>query len=102
MLLMERPFASVDVQTRQLLGDELLRLWSGSAKTVLFVTHDLEEAVSLSDEVVVFSRGPSATVAGRFPIALDRPRHLLELRTRPDFREQCTRVWECLRGQVAA
>lgn len=102
ILLMDEPFSSVDVQTRQLLGDELLRLWSGSAKTVLFVTHDLEEAVSLSDEVVVVSRGPAATVVGRFPITLDRPRHLLDLRTLPAFREQCTQVWECLRGEVAA
>lgn len=100
ILLMDEPFSSVDVQTRQLLGDELLELWSQSAQTVLFVTHDLEEAVALSDEVLVLSRGPASTVVGHFPVPLPRPRRPLDLRTDPAFRECCGQVWESLRGQV--
>ncbi|MGP3690432.1 ABC transporter ATP-binding protein [Streptomyces sp. IBSNAI002] len=100
ILLMDEPFGSVDVQTRQLLGDELLALWAGSAKTVLFVTHDLEEAVSLSDEVVVLSSGPASTVVSRFDVPLERPRTLMDIRTTPEFREIYTLIWESLREQV--
>ncbi|MFD7029282.1 ABC transporter ATP-binding protein [Streptomyces sp. NPDC059917] len=101
ILLMDEPFASVDVQTRQLLGDELLALWAGSAKTVLFVTHDLEEAVSLSDEVVVLSSGPGSTIVDRFDIPLERPRALMDIRTGPEFREVYSLIWNSLRGEVA-
>ncbi|MFJ7205843.1 ABC transporter ATP-binding protein [Streptomyces sp. NPDC098789] len=101
ILLMDEPFGSVDVQTRQLLGDELLALWADSAKTVLFVTHDLEEAVSLSDEVVVLSSGPGSTIVDRFDVPLERPRALMDIRTGPEFREIYALIWDSLRGEVA-
>ncbi|WP_414170580.1 ABC transporter ATP-binding protein [Streptoverticillium reticulum] len=102
VLLMDEPFSAVDVQMRTLLGNALLGLWGESGQTVVFVTHDLEEAVSLSDEVIVLSSGPASTVVGRFPVLLERPRDLLDIRTRPAFREVCDRVWQTLRDEVAA
>ncbi|MFC5722304.1 ABC transporter ATP-binding protein [Streptomyces gamaensis] len=102
VLLMDEPFSAVDVQMRMILGNELLDLWGESGRTVVFVTHDLEEAVALSDEVVVLSSGPASTVVGRFPVPLERPRDLLDIRTRPAFREVCDRVWQSLRDEVAA
>ncbi|MFB6152038.1 MAG: ABC transporter ATP-binding protein [Haloarculaceae archaeon] len=80
LLLMDEPFGSVDAQTRAMLHDELLDIWSETRKTVLFVTHDVEEAVTLADRVVVLSRGPG-TVREVVDVDLDRPRE----RTAPDF-----------------
>lgn len=67
ILLMDEPFSALDVQTRQLMEDELLRLWSADRKSVVFVTHDLEEAIALSDRVVVLSAGPAARPVAEFP-----------------------------------
>jgi NitT/TauT family transport system ATP-binding protein len=90
---------------------ELLALWewdreghttSGPVrKTIVFVTHDLEEAIALADEVVVLSAGPSATVVARHPVTLDRPRDLMELRTAPPFIDLYRALWAVLRGEVA-
>jgi NitT/TauT family transport system ATP-binding protein len=100
ILLMDEPFGALDVQTRQLMENELLDLWSGSGTTVLFVTHDLDEAVAMSDEVVLLSAGPGSGVAGRYAIDLPRPRNLLEIRSTPAFGEIHRTIWSDLKKEV--
>ncbi|WP_243028843.1 ABC transporter ATP-binding protein [Thermus albus] len=100
LLLMDEPFSALDVQTRQLMENELLRLWQEDRKTVLFVTHDLEEAIALSDRVVVMSAGPRSRVIGEFPIPLPRPRDVAEIRLTPEFLRVHREIWELLRGEV--
>jgi NitT/TauT family transport system ATP-binding protein len=73
---------------------------SGQRKTVVFVTHDLEEAIALADEVVVLSAGPAARVVARHPVTLDRPRDLMELRTAPAFVDLYRAIWAVLRQEV--
>ena len=74
ILLMDEPFSALDIQTRQLMENELLDLWSADRKSVIFITHDLEEAISLSDRVILLSAGPEAHPIGEYPIDLARPR----------------------------
>jgi len=100
ILLMDEPFSALDIHTRQRMEGELLQLWSGSRKSVLFVTHDLEEAIALSDEVVVLSAGPASRVVQRYPVDLDRPRNLLDLRTQPAFIDIYRRIWADLKQEV--
>jgi len=102
IVLMDEPFSALDVHTRQQMESELLSLWDDRAtkKTVLFVTHDLEEAIALADEVVILSAGPAARVVGRHRVTLDRPRDLLELRTEPAFVDLYRTVWALLRDEV--
>jgi NitT/TauT family transport system ATP-binding protein len=100
ILLMDEPFSALDVQTRQVMENELLDLWNDSNKTVLFVTHDLEEAVSLSDEVVLLSAGPASGIVGSYPVDLPRPRNLLEIRTGAEFTEIYRAIWSDLRDEV--
>ena len=106
MLLMDEPFSALDVHTRQRMETELLTLWEsadrdrGSRKTVVFVTHDLEEAIALGDEVVVLSAGPASHVVARHPVALDRPRDLFELRTSASFIDLYRSLWAVLRDEV--
>jgi sulfonate transport system ATP-binding protein len=100
ILLMDEPFGALDVQTRLLMQNELLGLWTGSSKTVVFVTHDLDEAIALSDEVLLLSAGPASTVVGRYDIPLDRPRDILQLRTVPEFRDIHHRIWSDLQKEV--
>ncbi|MTD54777.1 ABC transporter ATP-binding protein [Amycolatopsis pithecellobii] len=99
IMLMDEPFSALDVQTRALMQDELLRLWSGSDAAVVFVTHDLEEAIALADKVVVLTSSP-ATVKDVFTIGLPRPRQVEELRLTEDFLRIYREVWESLRGEV--
>ncbi|RFU40102.1 ABC transporter ATP-binding protein [Actinomadura logoneensis] len=99
ILLMDEPFSALDVQTRGLMQDELLRLWSGSGAAVVFVTHDLEEALVLADRVVVMTAGP-ATVKGVFDVPLERPRDAEEVRLTPEFLDIYREVWESLREEV--
>jgi NitT/TauT family transport system ATP-binding protein len=100
ILLMDEPFSALDVQTRGLMQDELLRLWSGTSGTaVVFVTHDLEEAVVLADRVVVMTAGP-ATVKASFPVPLERPRDAEEIRLTQQFLDIYREVWESLRDEV--
>lgn len=80
ILLMDEPFSALDIQTRQLMENELLELWSADRKSVVFITHDLEEAISLSDRVVVLSAGPATRPIGEFVIDLPRPRDVAEVR----------------------
>jgi NitT/TauT family transport system ATP-binding protein len=100
ILLMDEPFAALDVQTRQLMENELLDLWAGSGITVLFVTHDLDEAVALSDEVLLLSAGPASRVVGQYPITLPRPRNLLEIRSTAAFGETHRTIWSDLKKEV--
>jgi NitT/TauT family transport system ATP-binding protein len=100
ILLMDEPFSALDVHTRMRMEGELLDLWTGSPKTVLFVTHDLEEALSLSDELVVLSAGPASHVIARHIIDLPRPRNLMDIRTEPRFAELYREIWAQLKEEV--
>jgi NitT/TauT family transport system ATP-binding protein len=101
VVLMDEPFSALDVHTRQRMETELLALWEAtSKKTVIFVTHDLEEAIALADEVIVLSAGPASRVVARHAVTLDRPRDLLELRTTPAFVDLYRSVWAVLRDEV--
>ena len=99
IMLMDEPFSALDVQTRALMQDELLRLWSGSGAAVIFVTHDLDEAIALADKVVVLTTSP-ATVKDVFEIPLERPRKVEDLRLTEEFRKLYADIWESLRSEV--
>ena len=99
ILLLDEPFSALDVQTRSVMQDELLRLWSGTGASVVFVTHDLEEAVALADRVVVLTASP-ATVKAVHRIDLPRPRVMSEIRYDPAFVEIAHRIWTDLRDEV--
>src|SRR3954471_20863913 len=100
IILMDEPFSALDIQTRQLMENELLELWSADRKSVIFITHDLEEAISLSDRVVVLSAGPDAHPIGEFAIDLPRPRDVAEIRLTPRFIELHTLIWGAMREEV--
>ena len=100
MLLMDEPFSALDVHTRRRMESELLRVWTGTGKTIFLVTHDLEEAIALSDEVVVLSAGPASTIVGRYSVELARPRDLIDIRTDPGFLELYRSIWSDLRTEV--
>jgi len=100
ILLMDEPFSALDVQTRSLMENELLELWSANRKSVVFITHDLEEAISLSDRVIVLSAGPATHPIGDFPIALPRPRDVAEIRLAPDFIALHDRIWRSMKEEV--
>jgi NitT/TauT family transport system ATP-binding protein len=102
ILLMDEPFAALDLQTRNLMENELLRLWQEDRKSVLFVTHDLEEAIALSDRVVVMSAGPAARSVGEFAIPLPRPRDVAEIRLTETFLALHREIWHTLRREVLA
>jgi NitT/TauT family transport system ATP-binding protein len=100
ILLMDEPFAALDVHTRLRMESELLELWSASKATVVFVTHDLEEAIALADEVMVLSAGPGSRIVGSYSIPLHRPRDLMELKTDPRFLDLYKEIWATLRHEV--
>jgi len=100
IILMDEPFSALDIQTRQLMEDEVLELWAAKKKAVLFITHDLDEAIAMSDRVVVLSAGPATHPMGEFDIDLVRPRHVAEVRTQPRFIELHTQIWGVLRDEV--
>lgn len=100
ILLMDEPFSALDIHTRMRMETELLELWTGSPKTVLFVTHDLEEALSLADEVVVLSAGPASRIVARHLVDLPRPRDLMDIRTEPRFAELYREIWAQLKQEV--
>ena len=100
ILLMDEPFSALDVQTRSLMENELLALWSQDRKAVLFVTHDIEEAIALSDRVVVLSAGPGSRPVGEFRIDLPRPRDVSEIRLTPRFLELHGAIWQVLKQEV--
>ena len=116
IVLMDEPFSALDEQTRQRMETELLALWdegtvrnpqgapgspgSPSRRTVLFVTHDLEEAIALADDVVVLSAGPASRIVARYRVELGRPRELMDLRTSPAFIDLYKTMWSVLREEV--
>jgi NitT/TauT family transport system ATP-binding protein len=100
ILLMDEPFSALDVQTRQLMENELLELWSSDRRSVIFITHDLEEAIALSDRVVLLSAGPRTRPIGEFRIDLPRPRDVAEIRASPRFAELHGHIWSALRAEV--
>lgn len=125
IILMDEPFSALDIQTRQLMENEVLALWQGDErraapsperppsggtprsgegsqgrKAVLFITHDLDEAIAMSDRVVVMSAGPASRPIGEFAIDLDRPRDVAEVRTTPRFIELHNAIWQVLRDEV--
>jgi NitT/TauT family transport system ATP-binding protein len=100
ILLMDEPFGALDVQTKAIMSNELLSLWEQSRPSVIFVTHDLEEAIALADRVVVMTVGPG-TVKDVYDIDLPRPRGAVqEIRFEPRFLELHQRIWESLRDEV--
>ena len=127
IILMDEPFSALDIQTRQLMENELLELWAGGGdarraapskspasagggreaaggesgrKAVLFITHDLDEAIAMSDRVVVLSAGPASHPIGEFTIDLPRPRDVAEVRAAPRFIELHLAIWAVLREEV--
>jgi NitT/TauT family transport system ATP-binding protein len=100
IILMDEPFSALDVQTRQLMENEVLDLWAARRKAVLFITHDLDEAIAMSDRVVVLSAGPASHPIGEFVIDLPRPRDVAEVRTAPRFVELHKAIWDVLREEV--
>ena len=102
ILLMDEPFSALDVQTRVLMENKLLDLWQDLQATVLFVTHDLEEAIAMADRVLLFTAGPNASIKGDFPVPLPRPRNVAEARFIPGFAEIYERLWRDLKEEVMA
>jgi NitT/TauT family transport system ATP-binding protein len=96
VLLMDEPFAALDEQTKLVLQEELLRIWDETRKTVVYVTHGIEEAVSLGDRIAVMTARPGR-VKTIVPVAFPRPRSLSELRREPRFGEQVYEIWGLLR-----
>jgi NitT/TauT family transport system ATP-binding protein len=100
ILLMDEPFGPLDAQTRQIMGNLLLDLWSADRKAVLFVTHDLEEAIALSDRVVIMSAGPAARIIGDWTVALPRPRDIAEIKLDRAFHDLHREIWHMLKAEV--
>jgi NitT/TauT family transport system ATP-binding protein len=100
LLLMDEPFGPLDAQTRLIMGDLLLKLWSEDRKAVMFVTHDLDEAIALADRVVIMSAGPKSRIIGDFKVALERPRDIAEIRHDPVFNRLHRDIWQALRDEV--
>ena len=100
IILMDEPFSALDIQTRQLMENEVLDIWARKKKAVLFITHDLDEAIAMSDRVVIMSAGPASHVIGDFTIDIERPRDVAEVKTLPRFLELHAAIWAVLRDEV--
>ncbi len=100
ILLMDEPFGPLDAQTRLIMGELLLGLWQADRKAVMFVTHDLDEAISLADRVVIMSAGPAARIIGDFAIDIERPRDIAEVKADPRFHKLHAKIWSILRDEV--
>ena len=100
IILMDEPFSALDIQTRQLMENEVLALWAARKKAVLFITHDLDEAIAMSDRVVCLSAGPASHPIGEFVIDLPRPRDVAEVRVTSRFVELHQAIWSVLRDEV--
>ena len=100
ILLMDEPFGPLDAQTRQIMGNLLLDLWHADKKAVLFVTHDLEEAIALSDRVVIMSAGPASRIIGDWKVNIARPRDISEVKVDKAFHELHREIWTVLKSEV--
>jgi NitT/TauT family transport system ATP-binding protein len=100
ILLMDEPFGPLDAQTRQIMGNLMLDLWSADRKAVMFITHDLEEAIALSDRVVIMSAGPAARIIGDWRVPLRRPRDIAEVKLDPAFHAIHREIWSMLKDEV--
>ena len=100
ILLLDEPFAALDAQTREIMQTELLSIWQASRKTVLLITHQIDEAVFLSDRVIVFSARPGS-VRAEIPVTLPRPR-VLELKRHPEFIALTEKIWKMIEAEVRA
>ena len=100
ILLMDEPFGPLDAQTRQIMGNLLLELWTADRKAVLFVTHDLEEAIALADRVVIMSAGPNSKIIGDWRVPLPRPRDISEVRLEKEFHDLHREIWSVLKDEV--
>ncbi|MGA7809556.1 ABC transporter ATP-binding protein [Bradyrhizobium sp.] len=99
ILLMDEPFSALDEQNKLLLHEELLRIWEATKKTVVFITHSVEEAVTLGDRIMIMTASPGRSKAV-IDVPLTRPRHVLELRQNPVFGDLVVHIWEQLRDEV--
>ncbi|WP_394058512.1 ABC transporter ATP-binding protein [Xanthobacter variabilis] len=99
ILLMDEPFGPLDAQTRQIMGNLLLDLWSADRKAVMFVTHDLEEAIALADRVVIMGAGPAARIIGEWKVPIARPRDI-DVRLDPEFHRLHKEIWAALKDEV--
>jgi NitT/TauT family transport system ATP-binding protein len=100
ILLMDEPFGPLDAQTRAIMSELLLDLWSADRKAVLFVTHDLDEAIALADRVIIMGAGPAATIIGDHRVTLAQPRDPVEVRHTPEFSNLHREIWHQLKGEV--
>ncbi|MPZ61393.1 MAG: ATP-binding cassette domain-containing protein [Propionibacteriales bacterium] len=101
ILLMDEPFGAIDAQTREFMQEELMKIWADTNKTVVFITHDLDEAVLLSDRILVLSRGPG-TVRRVVDVDLPRPRWEYDVRSHATFATVRHDIWQLLRGDLQA
>lgn len=100
IILMDEPFGPLDAQTRLIMGDLLLQLWSQDRKAVMFVTHDLEEAIALADRVLIMSAGPAARIIGDYRIPLARPRDVADIKLDAQFHVLHREIWQALKEEV--
>lgn len=100
VILMDEPFSALDIHTRHLMQNELLRLWTEHRRSVVLITHDLEEAIALADRVVVLSAGPASSLVASFEVPLARPRNPAEMKLDPCFIDLYREIWGCLRIEV--
>ena len=100
ILLMDEPFGPLDAQSRLIMGELLLDLWSTNRKAVMFVTHDLDEAIGLADRVITLSAGPAARIIGEFDVPIKRPRDLAAMRDDETFVQLRRNIWQTLRDEV--
>ncbi|MBL0419090.1 ABC transporter ATP-binding protein [Ramlibacter sp. AW1] len=99
VLLMDEPFGALDAQTRLLMQEELLRLWDSTGLTVLFVTHDLSEAIALSDRVMLFTNRPGS-IKEEYPVPIERPRAIETIVQHPAYNSLFVQVWQSLRKEI--
>jgi NitT/TauT family transport system ATP-binding protein len=99
VLLMDEPFAALDAQNKVLLQEELLRIWEGNRKTVVYITHSIEEALVLGDRVAVMSAAPGR-LKEIIPVRFKRPRDIFEIRATAEFNDLSTRIWRMLESEV--
>ena len=99
VLLMDEPFAALDAQNRVLLQDELVRIWEGSGKTVVYITHSIDEALVLGDRIIVMTSSPGQ-LKEMIPVDFPRPRNIFQIRARPEFGAVSARIWNILELEV--